>query len=101
MPPDKNRSSMFLALELAEILRIRRFGRVRSYEPGEAVFRVGEVGHGILVILSGEVDLIRAISKPGALKNFLTQGPGAVALGEMAQLAGHPTLVDGPRAGTG
>jgi thioredoxin reductase (NADPH) len=90
---DTNRSRMFLALEPAEVERIRRFGKVRSYAAGEALFRVGEVGHGLLIILSGQVDLIRHL-ETGALKNFSTQGLGAV-LGEMAQLAGHPTLVDG------
>jgi thioredoxin reductase (NADPH) len=94
MPTENTpRTRMFLALEPAEIERIRHFGKVRSYAAGEALFRVGEVGHGLLIILSGQVDLIRHL-ETGALKNFSTQGPGAV-LGEMAQLAGRPTLVDG------
>ncbi len=84
---------MFLALEPAEIERIGRFGEVRRYGAGAALFKVGDVGHGLSVILTGHVDLIRHLES-GALKTFLTQGPGAV-LGEMAQLAGQPTLVDG------
>ncbi len=84
---------MFLALEPEEIDRIRRFGRVRSYAAGEALFKVGDKGRGLFVILSGHVDLIRHL-ETGALKTFLTQGPGAVA-GEMAQLSGQPALVDG------
>ena len=94
---DTKRSQMFLALEPAELERVRRFGRVRSYRAGEALFQVGELGHGLFVILAGQVDLIRHL-ETGALKNFLTQGPGAV-LGEMAQLAGRPTLVDGRAQG--
>ena len=94
---DTKRSQMFLALEPAELERVRRFGKVRSYRAGEALFQVGELGHGLFVILAGQVDLIRHL-ETGALKNFLTQGPGAV-LGEMAQLAGRPTLVDGRAQG--
>ncbi len=88
---------MFLYLEPEEIERVRRFGEVRSYAAGEALFKVGDMGHGLFVILSGHVDLIRHLES-GALKTFLTQGPGAVA-GEMAQLSGQPTLVDGRAQG--
>jgi thioredoxin reductase (NADPH) len=84
---------MFLMLEPAEIERIGRFGEVRSYSAGETLFKVGDMGHGLFVLLAGHVDLIRHLES-GALKTFLTQGPGAI-LGEMAQLAGQPTLVDG------
>jgi thioredoxin reductase (NADPH) len=84
---------MFLTLEAAEIERVRRFGEVRSYGAGEVLFKVGDMGHGLFVLLAGHVDLIRHLES-GALKTFRTQGPGAV-LGEMAQLAGQPTLVDG------
>jgi thioredoxin reductase (NADPH) len=90
-------SPMFLALEPAEIDRIRRFGEVRSFAPGEMLFRVGEPGHGLSVILSGSVDLIRHLES-GEHKVFLSQGPGAV-VAEMAQLAGRPALVDGRAQG--
>ena len=81
---DTQRSPMFLLLERAEIERIRRFGEVRAYGAGEALFKVGEVGHGLFVVLAGNVDLIRHLES-GALKTFVTQGPGAV-LAEIAQL---------------
>jgi thioredoxin reductase (NADPH) len=94
---DTPRSRMFLALEPAEIERIRRFGEVRTFQAGEALFQVGEPGHGLCVILSGEVDLIRHL-QPGTLKTFATQGPGAV-LAEISQLVGAPVLVDGRAQG--
>jgi thioredoxin reductase (NADPH) len=94
---DTQRSAMFLVLEPAEIERIRRFGEVRAYGAGEALFKVGEGGHGLFVILAGNVDLIRHLES-GALKTFLTQGPGAV-LAEIAQLVGAPVLVDGRAQG--
>src|ERR1700761_831263 len=88
---------LLLTLEPPEIERIRRFGTVRSYGPGEALFRVGDVGHGLSIVLTGSVDLVRHLES-GALKTFHTHGPGAV-MGEMAQLAGRPTLVDGLAGG--
>jgi thioredoxin reductase (NADPH) len=94
---DTQHSRMFLSLEPAEIERVRRFGEVRSYGAGEALFKVGDVGHGLCVILSGHVDLTRHLES-GALKTFLTQSAGAV-MGEMAQLVGRPTLVDGHAQG--
>jgi thioredoxin reductase (NADPH) len=90
-------SRLLLVLEPAEIERVRRFGEVRSFGAGEALFKVGDVGHGLSVLLSGRVDLIRHL-ETGALKTFFTHEPGAV-MGEMAQLAGQPTLVDGRAQG--
>lgn len=85
MAPNEKRSSpMYLSLEPAEIERIRRFGVVRAFPAGEALFKVGETGHGLYVILSGQVNLIRHLNT-GVLKTFMTQGPGDV-LAEMAQL---------------
>ena len=84
---------MFLYLEPEEIERIRRFGEVRSYGAGEALFRVGETGHGLFVVLSGHVDLIRHLES-GALKTFLTQGPGAI-LGEIEEDGDFAELVLG------
>jgi thioredoxin reductase (NADPH) len=80
-----------------EIERIRRFGDVRSYQAGEALFSVGDVGHGLSVILEGDVELSREFES-GARKTFPIQGPGEV-LGEMAQLAGQATLVNGRALG--
>jgi thioredoxin reductase (NADPH) len=50
---DTRRHQMFPALEPAEIERVRRFGKVRSYGAGEALAKVGEVGPGMTVILTG------------------------------------------------
>jgi thioredoxin reductase (NADPH) len=76
-----------------EIERIRHFGNVRAYRAGEALFKVGDMGHGLSVILAGNVELSR-VFESGARKTFPIQGPGEV-LGEMAQLAGQATLVNG------
>jgi len=83
----------FLTLEPAEIERVRSFGQVRRYGEGEALFRSGETGHGLFVILAGKVDLAWN-DESGIRRRFLAYGPGEV-IGEMAQLAGRPALVDG------
>ena len=54
---DTRRHQMFPTLEPAEIERVRRFGKVRSYGAGEALATVGEVGRGLTIILAGKVDI--------------------------------------------
>jgi thioredoxin reductase (NADPH) len=88
---------LFLVLEPTEIERVRRFAELRHYAPGEALFRMGESGHGLFVVLSGKVDLVRQ-DEMGERKRYLSFGPGGV-IGEMAQLAGRPVLVDGYATG--
>jgi thioredoxin reductase (NADPH) len=90
---DTRRDQIFLGLEPAEIERVRRFGEVRCYGAGEALFRIGEAGHGLYVVLAGHVDLARHDGS-GGRRIFNSPGPGSV-VGEMAQLAGRPALVDG------
>jgi thioredoxin reductase (NADPH) len=89
---DTRHDQMFPNLEASEVERVRRFGEVQSLGAGEALASVGNVGHGLSIILSGEVDVTqRDRSGLGAL--IVTHGPGAF-LGELAQLAGRPSLVD-------
>jgi thioredoxin reductase (NADPH) len=90
---ETRRDQIFLALTPAEIERMRRFGEIRHYEAGQALFKLGERGHGLFVVLAGVVDLIRDDEKVGR-QTFNSPGPGSV-LGELAQLAGRPPLVDG------
>ena len=83
---------LFLAVEPGEMERVRRFGEVRRYAAGEALFKIGEAGHGLFVVLSGKVDLSEH-DELGGRRQFLTCGPGGV-IGEMAQLLGRPMLLD-------
>jgi thioredoxin reductase (NADPH) len=89
---DTRRHQMFPTLEPAEIERVRRFGKVRSYGAGEALARVGEVGLGLTVILAGKVDITQHDGS-GRREPIVTHGTGAF-MGELAQLAGRPALVD-------
>src|SRR5216683_1072527 len=83
---------IFPVLEAAEIEPLRRFGRVRSYGAGEALAKVGAVGEGLIIILSGKVEVTQH-DLSGRRDPIVTYGPGAF-LGELAQLSGRPAFVD-------
>jgi thioredoxin reductase (NADPH) len=83
---------MFPVLSAAELERVRRFGAVRSFQDGEALERVGEVGSGLSIIVSGQVEALQG-NIAGRAVPLVTQGAGAF-LGELAHLAGRPALVD-------
>src|SRR5215475_8031348 len=86
------RHQIFPLLEPSEIERVRHFGVVRSYAAGEALATVGTVGAGLTIILSGQADVYQhGASGPRDL--IVTHGPGSF-MGELAQLAGRPALVD-------
>ena len=89
---DTRRHQMFPTLEPAEIERVRRFGKVRSFGAGEPLARVGEVGLGLTIILAGKVDITQHFES-GRREPIVTHGAGAF-MGELAQLAGRPALVD-------
>jgi thioredoxin reductase (NADPH) len=89
---DTRRNQMFPTLKPVEIDRLRRFGTARAFAPGEALAKVGVGGVGVAVILSGIVDVARRDSS-GERRPLVAVEPGAF-LGELAQLAGRPALVD-------
>ena len=89
---DTRRDQMYPTLEPSEIERVRRFGKTRAFAPEEPLAKMGKVGGGLSIILSGEVDVTRYDSL-GQRAPIVTHGPGAF-LGELAQLAGRPALVD-------
>jgi thioredoxin reductase (NADPH) len=89
---ETRRAQMFPTLEASEIERMRRFGTMCHYAAGEALVRVGEVGRGLFIILSGRVDVTQ---HDGAHQPVLivTHGPGNF-LGELATLSARPALTD-------
>src|SRR6516164_3446607 len=89
---DTRRDQMFPVLEAAEIERVRRFGYLRSYGPGEALVRIGEAGLGLTIILAGKVD-ITLRGQYGRREHIITHEAGGF-MGELAQLAGRPALAD-------
>jgi thioredoxin reductase (NADPH) len=89
---ERRRDQVFPDLDPLEIERVRRFGEVRAYAAGEALFTVGEAGHGLIVILDGSVEITQRDSSHHNVP-IVTHGPGQF-MGELAQLAGRPALVD-------
>src|SRR5262245_7073956 len=97
MPPlpsstiETRRAQMFPTLEPAEIERVRRFGEACSYAAGDALAKAGAVGN-LMVILSGKVD----ITQHGGLgrRDLIVTHEAGSFMGELAQLAGRPALVD-------
>ena len=89
---DTRREQMFPTLQPFEIERVRRFGEVRSFGVGEPLAKVGEVSPGLSIVLAGQVEVTR-YDQSGHRTTIVTHGAGAF-LGELAQLASRPALVD-------
>jgi thioredoxin reductase (NADPH) len=83
---------MFPTLSPAELERLGRFGARRAYVAGDSILRVGESGHGLVLVLEGRVDVTQT-DEDGRRDLIVTYGPGGF-IGELAQLSGRPSLVD-------
>ncbi|HTF76430.1 MAG TPA: FAD-dependent oxidoreductase [Bradyrhizobium sp.] len=87
----------FPELTAPEIARMRRFGEMRHYKDGEALFETGKPGPGMFVILSGHVAITQRDGL-GHVTPVIDQGPGQF-LAEIGQLSGRVALVDGHAEG--
>ncbi len=87
------RHQMFPLLTDAEIARIHRFGTVQAYRRGEHLFRAGQPGPGMFIVLKGVVALSQRDGL-GHVVPILNQGPGHF-MAEVGTLSGKPSLVDG------
>ena len=76
---------------------MRRFGELRSYRDGEALFETGKLGPGMFVVLSGHVAITQRDGL-GHVTPIIDQGPGQF-LAEIGQLSGRVALVDGHAEG--
>ena len=76
---------------------MRRFGELRSYKHGEALFETGKPGPGMFVVLSGHV-AITLRDGLGHVTPVIDQGVGQF-LAEIGQLSGRVALVDGHAEG--
>src|SRR5438309_10990669 len=88
----KRGDQMFPRLSEPEMTRLARSGESRSFKAGEAVAHVGEVGSGLLVILSGAVEVTERV--PGNPQSHIVTHDAGHFQGELAQLSGRPSLVD-------
>jgi len=82
---------MFLRFNDSEIERLVRFGELRRYKAGELLAKVGEAGPGLMLVLSGQVEVTRPDS--GQPLHIVTHERGNF-MGELAQLSGRPYLVN-------
>src|SRR5258708_19963176 len=87
---DTRGAQMFLHLLDNEIGRIAHFGERRRFRAGESLARPGEAGEGLMLSLSGSVEVTRA--ENGRQVHIVTHERGNF-LGELAQLSGPPFLV--------
>src|SRR5271154_4049095 len=77
---------MFPVLGPTEIERVRRFGVPHRFDDGSALVLAGAAGHGLAIVLSGEVD-VSQLRQSGVREFITTHRPGAF-MGELAQLVG-------------
>ena len=84
-------AQMFLRFTDEELERLSRFGEPRRYRSGEMLAKRGETGPGLVLILSGRVDV--TIEDHGQHQHIVTHERGNF-IGELAQLSGRPFLVD-------
>jgi thioredoxin reductase (NADPH) len=82
---------MFLRFNDEEITRLAKFGEQRSYQAGNYIVRVGETGPGLVLILSGKVEVTR---QDGDERKQIVVHERGNFMGELAQLSGRPFLVD-------
>ena len=95
LPPslESRRHQMFPKLAPDEITRLRRFGTVRTWQPGELLFEPGRRGTGMFVLLRGRILVTR---KNGlGIEIPIIEGVPGDFTGEVSQLSGHPPLAYG------
>jgi thioredoxin reductase (NADPH) len=86
---------MFPRLAPDEIERLRRFGKLCRYPSGELVVKAGEPTAGLILVLAGHLRMAPHDSPDSPI---ITHGPGEFQ-GELAQLSGRPSLVNGTAEG--
>jgi thioredoxin reductase (NADPH) len=89
---ESRRDQILPLLDPTDIERAGRFGEIRDFAAGETLAKIGEIGVGLGIILSGHVDVYR-YDAYGDRQHFYAFGPGSF-LGELAQLAGRPSFGD-------
>jgi thioredoxin reductase (NADPH) len=92
LPPNlaSRREQVFPKLDAMEINRLRRFGTVHTWQPGEVLFEPGRPGPGMIVLLHGHILTTRK-NGLGIEIPVVESGPGNFT-GEVGQLSGRPPL---------
>jgi thioredoxin reductase (NADPH) len=84
-------AQMFPQLSPEDLARLTRFGVPCSYRAGDVVAHVGDAGIGLIVVMSGKVEVTQ--NDRGQRVHIATHESGNF-IGELAQLSGRPFLVD-------
>src|SRR5262249_33896906 len=96
---------MFPVLSSAEIDRVRRFGEVRQFSPGELLIRAGRPSPGMYVVLSGRLAVVSqdALGRSIPIAEFAQVVGGTLEemeilpgeiLAEMGTLSGRPSALE-------
>src|SRR5262245_36299987 len=95
LPPSvaARRNQVFPKLKSDEIDRLRRFGTLKTWNPGDYLFEAGARGQGMFVLLRGRV-LITRKDVRGEHAAVVEHGPGQF-MAEVGSLSGRPPLVYG------
>ena len=72
---ERRGEQMLPELDPLEIERVRRFGECRSFPKGAALYTIGQVSPGLMVILAGKVEVTH-VDKYGHRTTIVTHGPG-------------------------
>jgi thioredoxin reductase (NADPH) len=83
---------MFPTLSERDINRLCRFGEPQAYAAGERAIRAGEVAPGLILILSGKVEVLQGRGLDQR-ETIIVHEAGQF-VGELAQLSARPSLVD-------
>jgi thioredoxin reductase (NADPH) len=89
---DARREQMFPTMGQADIDRLRRFGESKFYPKGERILKAGEVAPGLVLVLSGKVEITQGFGADHR-EAIVTHQAGQF-IGELAQLSARPSLVD-------
>ena len=89
---ERRHDQMFPTLDPIEIERVRHLGETQTFAAGETLLAAGQVGPGLMILFSGRVDITHREAS-GSVQTIVSHGPGEF-IGELAQLAGRPALVD-------
>jgi thioredoxin reductase (NADPH) len=81
---------MFPRLSEAQIEQLRAFGVEGDAQPGAVVFDVGDVRHGVFVVIQGSLEIVAMSGESETVVRVL--GPGMFT-GEVNQLSGRRSLV--------
>jgi CRP/FNR family cyclic AMP-dependent transcriptional regulator len=79
-------------LSSAEVEAIAAIAETREIPAGREIFREGDPGDGLFLVVSGEIDIVK--QSPGGARSLAQLGPGAI-LGEISLLTSEARSATG------